>query len=289
MDSTTLKYFLTVAETQHMTHAAERLNISQPSLSAAMRRLETEAGVQLFDRKGRNIQLNEYGQIYMKYAEEIYSLMSKCLEEIQEHYDSRISFVRIACASSPINEPIINFLISNDIHIDVDRVADDWEERLANGSCDLVITSSESHNKNLDHEFLRKHEVVAACSRDHPLAAKTSITISELSKYPFCSTGSKHSLLNIAMPQLRSLGLEPRVTFIGGTSNYMRKVIASSNSIGLFVRQNITESDGLVILPIEGFDVSTSYYIYRRRSDSRNRFLSLIYEDIVDFCRSNPL
>ena len=60
MDTSTLRYFTVVAETQHMNRAAQLLNITQPSLSTSIKRLEAEIGYQLFDRSGRGIQLNDY-------------------------------------------------------------------------------------------------------------------------------------------------------------------------------------------------------------------------------------
>ena len=65
MDINQLLYFQKVAELQHMTKAAEELNISQAALSQAIRSLERELGVQLFERVGRNIALSAYGQVYL--------------------------------------------------------------------------------------------------------------------------------------------------------------------------------------------------------------------------------
>ena len=48
MDTATLKYFITVAQTQHMSKAAQKLNITQPSLSTSIRRLEADIGYQLW-------------------------------------------------------------------------------------------------------------------------------------------------------------------------------------------------------------------------------------------------
>lgn len=52
MDVSALKYFIAAAQTEHMSRAAEKLNITQPSLSASIKRLEADIGFQLFDRTG---------------------------------------------------------------------------------------------------------------------------------------------------------------------------------------------------------------------------------------------
>ncbi len=61
-----LRYFETIARLEHYGRAAEALHISQPALSYAMEHLESELGVALFTRKGRNVQLTRYGQYFLR-------------------------------------------------------------------------------------------------------------------------------------------------------------------------------------------------------------------------------
>ena len=61
MDFTQIKYFLEVAESQHVTRSAEKLHIAQPALTKSIHKLEEQLGVALFKHKGRNIMLTEYG------------------------------------------------------------------------------------------------------------------------------------------------------------------------------------------------------------------------------------
>ena len=63
-----LEWFTTLAETEHMTEASLRLNVSQPTLSRALARLERKLGVKLFDRHRNGLQLNKYGEIFQAHA-----------------------------------------------------------------------------------------------------------------------------------------------------------------------------------------------------------------------------
>ena len=58
MELLQLKYFLAVAESEHMTNTAKQLHIAQPALSQSIHRLEQELGVSLFERAGRGIRLS---------------------------------------------------------------------------------------------------------------------------------------------------------------------------------------------------------------------------------------
>ncbi len=63
-----LKIFVEVAARQHITQAAQRLNMTQSAVSAAITALETRHGVTLFDRVGRSIVLNQTGRLFLKEA-----------------------------------------------------------------------------------------------------------------------------------------------------------------------------------------------------------------------------
>src|SRR5690348_16241002 len=71
MELQQLLYFRKVAELQHFTRAAEALAVSQPALSRAVARLEDELGVHQFEREGRSVRLNRYGQIFLGRVERI--------------------------------------------------------------------------------------------------------------------------------------------------------------------------------------------------------------------------
>ena len=60
-----LQYFITIAKTGNMTRAAEQLNVVQPALSRAIKRLETELDVKLFDRTGKSVVLNANGNVHI--------------------------------------------------------------------------------------------------------------------------------------------------------------------------------------------------------------------------------
>ena len=63
-----LQWFVTLAETEHVTDAAAELGISQPTLSRSLARLEAQVGAPLFARLNRRLQLNSYGEILLEHA-----------------------------------------------------------------------------------------------------------------------------------------------------------------------------------------------------------------------------
>ena len=82
MEFRVLKYFLMVAREESITRAAERLHITQPTLSRQMAELEKEMGVPLLVRGGRKIELTSEGLLLRRRAEEILNLVDKTEMEV---------------------------------------------------------------------------------------------------------------------------------------------------------------------------------------------------------------
>lgn len=82
-----LYYFTTIAELEHYTRAAERLRVSQSNLSHAMRDMERELGTKLFERKGRNVQLTKYGQLFLPYAKKTLNTLEAGIDTLKEYLD----------------------------------------------------------------------------------------------------------------------------------------------------------------------------------------------------------
>ena len=77
-----LRYFVELAHTRHYTRAAERLCITQPSLSHAIAQLERELGVPLFEKSGRNTELTRFGEQFLGCAERTLSTLDEGVEEL---------------------------------------------------------------------------------------------------------------------------------------------------------------------------------------------------------------
>ncbi len=84
MELRQLEYFLMVSKVNSFTRAAERLYVSQPAVTNAIRSLEDELGVQLFDRNQKQAFLTSEGQVFCKHVENIMRGVSKTIFEINE-------------------------------------------------------------------------------------------------------------------------------------------------------------------------------------------------------------
>ncbi len=172
MDIRVLQYFLTIAEEENITRAAEKLNMSQPPLSRQIRQLETELGVMLLERGHRKIQLTEAGYFLKNRSLEILELVTRTKEQIRERCDGAsgtIAIGSIETASSSIlpiliarykkSYPKVSFDIWN-------GNSDDIMERLDKGLIDLGIVRETFNSQRYESIWLPKEPWVVLLHRD---------------------------------------------------------------------------------------------------------------------------
>ena len=95
-----LRYFWTVAKEGSLARAAEKLHVSQPSISEQIRELESALGEKLFRRQGRSNVLTDAGQIVFGYAEEIFALGRELLNAVKQRPGARTLRLSVGVADS---------------------------------------------------------------------------------------------------------------------------------------------------------------------------------------------
>jgi DNA-binding transcriptional LysR family regulator len=119
MELTQLRYFIKVAELQHITRASEELHIAQPALTQTIHRLENELGVPLFGSKGRNIVLTEYGRYFYDKLKPIITEIYDLPEQLQTmaHHENSTIHLNVLAASSLVTQAIIEYKrIDDEVH-----------------------------------------------------------------------------------------------------------------------------------------------------------------------------
>lgn len=287
MDILALKYFITAAKTQHITKAAQKLNITQPALSATIQRLEASMGCQLFERTGRGIRLNKYGEILLESALKIEQIMDSCIEAIDKERLNDVSTIRIACSSSPTNEQMLSFLMSCNISVEAQWIPKDWDLEIAGGQLDFVLTFGKTSFKNIERLHLRDYQVVIVADKKHTLAGRETVTVEDLNAAQFCCNSAPHSLTHTLLNSKCVPDFSPQITFQGRAVSDMLRLIRSGNHLGIMVQEHLPEDAEYVVLPVQGFNATVPFYLYWNKS-SQNPLLVSIQKNILEFYQRLP-
>ena len=128
-----LRFFVELAKTEHMAKTAEKLGISQPSLSYAISSIEEELGVPLFEKEGRNIRLTNYGKIYLEYVKSGLSDLDRGGEYIAELLDVNRGHIRVGFTFT-MGQDLIPQLICN-IQLALPALPDEFKDDLISRPC----------------------------------------------------------------------------------------------------------------------------------------------------------
>ncbi|MBQ0065457.1 MAG: LysR family transcriptional regulator [Firmicutes bacterium] len=187
MEIKLLEYFLMVAKEENITRAAQKLYITQPTLSRQLAKLEEELGVSLFKRGQYNITLTEEGELLRKRAQTIVHLTNSTKSELHKEQVELSGEITIGCAES-VNMRILarwmkGFQEKNpNVLFEIQTgTADDMVEKMDKGLIDLALIL-----KRLDYSSYPyiamplRDEFKVLLPENHPLASKEAITPKDL-------------------------------------------------------------------------------------------------------------
>ena len=211
-----MRIFVSVFQKNSITKAAQELHLAQPSVSLAVRELEDYYGIRLFDRIGRHIAPTECGKEFYRYAVHIVSLFN-VMEKKMRNWDT-FGTLRIG-ASITIGTHILPVLIHRyqdqfpDLMIEakVSKSASVEDEIIHNG-IDLGLIETQPSHPDLRAVPFMTDSMCAITAPDHPLASVKSISLAELSRFPFLmrEKGSAGRKLLDAAFSLQQMTVSPR-------------------------------------------------------------------------------
>ena len=188
MDLRHLRYFIAVAEEQNVTHAAARLNVSQPSLSRQIRDLEEALGVALFERTAKAIRLTHAGRLFLDEARAVLRRADEAVLAVKAAAHGDRGELRVGYAPFLTMEIVPRALRNfQESHPGVQvKLCDLSTQEMAGGlrerTLDIALLVDVAASVLPDCEFveLRSYSVRAAVSSTHRLARLRKIGPSQL-------------------------------------------------------------------------------------------------------------
>ncbi len=195
MEIRVLRYFLEVARAGSVTRAAERLHISQPTLSKQLKDLERELGKKLFVRSSFSVHLTDEGMLLRKRAEDILDMVDKTTEEFKSLDEIHGGDIRIGCAESDGIGHLAHHVMELQRRYPRIRVhlysgdTEDLAERLDRGLLDFAVLAQTVDLSRYNYlEFPGEDIWGVVMRKDSPLTQKEAVRIEDLWELPLiCS------------------------------------------------------------------------------------------------------
>lgn len=191
MDLKQLRYFATLAHELSFTRAARKLHVSQPPLSFQIANLESELDARLFNRTSRSVELSEAGKALLPHALAVLERIDEARHDVRRVASGLEGWVKVGLAGSHFLGPFPQFIKQYrerrpgvEVVLEEMKPADQLQA-LRDGRVDLSISRTPVADDQLASHLLWREPVVAALPRQHRLAGRKRIQLTDLREDDF--------------------------------------------------------------------------------------------------------
>ncbi|RJO69936.1 LysR family transcriptional regulator [Nocardia panacis] len=214
-----LEWFTTLAELERVGAAAERLHIAQPTLSRMLGRLERRLGVELFDRRGKRIALNDFGRVYYEHARRAQAELAAGEQALADRRNPAKGVVRLSFLHS-FGRRLVPQLIgefrrgSGPIAFTLRQgAAESVARQVLEGEADLALVSPRPTAPGLGWRPLLPQPLVLAVPVEHRLAGRRQVSLPDLAAAEFIAMPPGFGMRRIFDELCAAAGIRPRVAF----------------------------------------------------------------------------
>lgn len=198
MTLTELKYVIAVARMRHFGRAAESCFVSQPSLSVAIRKLEEELGVTIFERRTSDISITPIGQQIVEQAQRVLDESRRIIDIAQNGHDPLAAPLRLGVILTIAPYLLPNLLTEFSdscsqmpLYLE-ESFTDELLEKLRSGQIDAAIMADTIHGTGMMTQTLYQEEFVVAVPSHHPWVNRNFVNADELKDQTMLLLGSGH-------------------------------------------------------------------------------------------------
>ena len=281
-----LRYLVAVADTRHFGRAAERTFVSQPTLSAQLKKLEEYLGVQLIERSPKRVSLTVAGEEIVERARRIVEASEEIIELAKGHTDPLSG--RLKLALLPTIGPYLLPNVAGKLRKQLPRLelmlyeyqTDVMLEKLHSGEIDVGILALPVSMDGLESYELYREPFTVALPANHRLASRASIKVSDLNDETLLLLEDGHCLRDQALDICSGSGLHEKQDFRATSLETLRQMVAAGVGITLLPelagRGAYGAARGVSIKPFaKPVPTRTIGAIWRKSSARREAILAL--------------
>lgn len=290
-----LDAFLTLAQCNSFTLAAQRCHLSQPAFSALIKGLEAEVGVRLFDRSTRHVALTQEGLQFQDAASRVRADLGDAVQGLRDVVALQRGHVSVALlpslAAAWLPQLLARFHAQHPgVQLQVaDLLSEPCIAQVACGQADWAVASVRADTDELQAEWFCADTLYLLCRSDHPLASHPAPGLDNLFSYPFIHL-ARHSSVRQYLELARARS--------GTTSSALQHLLEVEQlatvmgmvraGLGISVVPALTlfhfQQPGLTIIPLAGPVPLRDLYLVRKR----NRSLSPAAQALYAMAQAHP-
>jgi DNA-binding transcriptional LysR family regulator len=275
-----LRSFREVARERSFTAAAKNLVLTQPAVSQQVKSLEDELGERLFDRSGRDVRLTPAGEVLLEATERVFALVDDATRRIRETRTSEEGRVTLACGDTVtlyLLPPVLGEFRRRFPKAEVsvrNHASREVLDLVLSGAADLGLATAPPHlDAALEAAPLLDESLVLVLPPDHPLAGKTSVSLSDVDGEPAVLIAKPAVTRSILDRGLREAGVRLVPVMESGNFEVVKAYVARGFGVSVLPAMAVTDGDRppLSVKPLPGSFPKRRLVVIRRRDRFQTR------------------
>ncbi|TXF67789.1 LysR family transcriptional regulator [Bacillus subtilis] len=296
MELKQLEYFYAVCQELHFTRAAEKVGISQPSLSQQIKLLEHEIGTPLFDRIGKKTALTESGKLLLQYTRKIFYEVEQAKTSIDELNGLQRGTILVGTLLTVEDYLITPTLLSFHQKYPGVKVSvfglrtGDIHKQLIENKLDLGIVFLPMKGDELESISLSTEEMAFAVPEGHPLENQDVLDVEVLKTTPSILLPQQYFIRNLIDEACKDLGFLPKPIFEITTMQSLINMVMKGVGVTILPKPYLEylNHPHIRIIPILKSNLSREIGVVYRKdkylSAATHAFISALKETV---CKSN--
>jgi len=292
METEHVKEFLVMAKKLNYTAASDELFISQSSVFKHIKSLESELGVALFERDGKNITLTDYGKIFESYAQEMLKQLDNFAVEAENYREAKANILTII-DEYPNPELLFGFRKAFP-HFSITQQFMNTVNNITESECELMLLRGELPELEKDYDCVEitTDSVVAVLPLGHPLASRDSIKVTELKnesiigfsiRGDYMGYSSRIETMHDVASICRGAGFEPNIIMTAFPGSEIARLVSEGGGVSLLFKNSIMRRMGNQIAYVDLDPLMTfPVRIYYRKGQA----LSKVAQCFIDFAKT---
>lgn len=299
MDYSSLVSFLKLVEKKNFSEASIELNMTQPTLSQQISKLESDLGVKLINRTTRSFSITEAGMIFRKYAEDALRLNEEMLDEISKYKTPNIHKIRVGVVPTLGKIHLTKYVLSfgqeeRDAEIEI---SEDFSERLykslVKNDVDVIIANkipeANIYEKDIDSYSLLTGCLVVVCGPEHKFAKLKSVTLEECAEESIIRLSPHSSISLIIDKEFKDRGLKQKVICSCETTSNMISLVDANYGISFLsdrIAANYATENTRIIKIKPTIKASMVLCVRKDRDKSADTIINRFITHMVDVIKS---
>lgn len=287
MELRQLEYFQMASRLKNITRAAERLNVSQPNITVAIKKLETELGIKLFDRSQKQLSLTPEGNIFLNRIELALRSIQDAVLEVNDYKQLQKGTIKIGIPSmigAYLFPKIFSSFQQLYPHLDIylyEEGSMTIREQLERDDLDFGIVIISDASASLQLLPMSRNQIVACIPEKHPLARKDSISINDVANADLIMLKEGSFLRQLVLSKIKRANIMPEIVLESNQIETVKGLIASNVGIAFLLDFIVKGAPGIIAVPFDD-----PLYVDLGLAWKKDRYISNAAQSFIDFCRN---